>query len=98
LERCDRSLKSPRDIGDAFASAAYLPRNPDTDTIFGIFHLLGYQFSPRLADIGGARFWRVYPKADYGALNGLAVQGVTCRFVQNCTLSRQARERSLNIS
>jgi TnpA family transposase len=23
-----------------------------TDTIFGIFHLLGYQFSPRLADIG----------------------------------------------
>ncbi len=28
-----------------------------TDTIFGIFHLLGYQSSPRLADIGGARFW-----------------------------------------
>jgi hypothetical protein len=27
LERCDRSLKSPRDIGDAFASAAYLHRN-----------------------------------------------------------------------
>ena len=27
-----------------------------TDTIFGIFYLLGYQFSPRLADIGGTRF------------------------------------------
>ena len=27
-----------------------------TDTIFGIFHLLGFQFSPRLADIGGTRF------------------------------------------
>ena len=40
-----------------------------TDTIFGIFHLLGYQFSPRLADIGGSRFWRVDRKADYGALN-----------------------------
>jgi TnpA family transposase len=38
-----------------------------TDTMFGIFHLLGYQFSPRLADIGGSRFWRVDQKADYGA-------------------------------
>ena len=43
-----------------------------TDTIFGIFHLLGYQFSPRLADIGGTRFWRVDRTADYGALNTLA--------------------------
>ena len=43
-----------------------------TDTIFGIFHLLGYQFSPRLADIGGTRFWRVDRTADYGALNILA--------------------------
>jgi TnpA family transposase len=40
-----------------------------TDTIFGIFHLLGYQFSPRLADIGGTRFWRVDGKADYSALD-----------------------------
>jgi TnpA family transposase len=43
-----------------------------TDIMFGIFHLLGFQFSPRLADVSGARFWRVDPKADYGALNGLA--------------------------
>jgi TnpA family transposase len=43
-----------------------------TDTIFGIFHLLGYQFSPRLADIGGTRFWRVDRTANYGALNILA--------------------------
>ena len=43
-----------------------------TDIMFGIFHLLGYQFSPRLADIGGARFWRVDPKAEYGALDGLS--------------------------
>jgi hypothetical protein len=28
------------------------------------FPLLGYQFSPRLADIGGSRFWRVDQKAD----------------------------------
>jgi len=34
--------------------------------------LLGYQFSPRLADIGAARFWRTDRTADYGPLNGLA--------------------------
>src|SRR6267154_513783 len=42
------------------------------DTVFGLFWLLGYQFSPRLADIGDARFWRIDRTADYGALNGLA--------------------------
>jgi hypothetical protein len=34
--------------------------------------LLGYQFSPRIADIGGARFWRIDPKVDYGPLNNFA--------------------------
>lgn len=43
-----------------------------TDVIFGLFHILGYQFSPRLADVGEARFWRIDAQADYGALNGLA--------------------------
>jgi TnpA family transposase len=43
-----------------------------TDIIFGLFRLLGYQFSPRLADAGGARFWRTDPTADYGALNRVA--------------------------
>jgi TnpA family transposase len=43
-----------------------------TDVIFGIFWLLGFQFSPRIADIGGTRFWRVDPKADYSALDKLA--------------------------
>lgn len=47
-----------------------------TDVIFGIFWLLGYQFSPRIADIGGARFWRIDPKADYGALGRLATHKV----------------------
>ncbi len=47
-----------------------------TDVIFGIFWLPGYQFSPRIADIGGARFWRIDPKADYGALNNLAAHKV----------------------
>ncbi|HVI19512.1 MAG TPA: Tn3 family transposase, partial [Gaiellales bacterium] len=52
-----------------------------TDTIFGIFHLLGYQFSPRLADIGGTRFWRVDGKADYGALNELAPQRINTALI-----------------
>jgi TnpA family transposase len=43
-----------------------------SDIIFGLFRLLGFRFSPRIADIGGARFWRIDPKADYGPLNGIA--------------------------
>jgi len=40
-----------------------------SDVVFGLFSLLGYRFSPRLADLGDVRFWRVDPHADYGALN-----------------------------
>jgi TnpA family transposase len=43
-----------------------------SDVVFGLFWLLGYQFSPRLADIGEARFWRMDPTADYGGLNSIA--------------------------
>ena len=43
-----------------------------SDVVFGLFWLLGYQFSPRLADVGETRLWRVDPAADYGVLNGLA--------------------------
>ena len=52
-----------------------------TDTIFGIFHLVGYQFSPRLADIGGSRFWRVDGKANYGALDELAAQRINVKLI-----------------
>jgi len=43
-----------------------------SDVLFGLFWLLGYQFSPRLADIGKARFWRIDATADYGPLNTLS--------------------------
>lgn len=43
-----------------------------SDIVFGLFWLLGYRFSPRLADIGSSRFWRIDPQADYGALNDFA--------------------------
>ena len=54
------------------------PKEIMTDTagaselIFGLFWLLGYQFSPRLADSGGARFWRIDTDADYGVLNDIS--------------------------
>jgi TnpA family transposase len=43
-----------------------------SDMVFGLFWLLGYQFSPRLADAGEASFWRLDMHADYGALNDIA--------------------------
>ncbi len=55
-----------------------------SDVIFGLFRLLGYRFSPRLADIGGTRFWRIDPKADYGALNAIASQKINIqRIIQH---------------
>ncbi len=44
--------------------------------MFGLFRLLGYRFSPRIADLAGQRFWRATlpgaPEGDYGSLNALA--------------------------
>lgn len=42
-----------------------------SDAVFGLFWLLGYQFSPRLADLGDAKLWRIDRKADYGPFNSL---------------------------
>lgn len=47
-----------------------------SDVVFGLFRLSGYRFCPRLADVGGTRFWRVDQQADYGDLNTLARQRV----------------------
>ena len=47
----------------------------------GAIPLLGYHFSPRLADVGGTRFWRSSPDADYGQLNGLAKQSVKLELI-----------------
>jgi hypothetical protein len=43
-----------------------------SDVVCGLFWRLGYQFSPRVADIGEARLWRLDPTADYGVLNSMA--------------------------
>jgi len=55
-----------------------------TDIVFGLFWLLGYQFSPRLRDIGKTRFWRVNKKARYGKLNKIARHKInTTRIINN---------------
>lgn len=43
-----------------------------SDVVFGLFRLLGYRFSPRLADVGGTRLWRLDTQADYGLLNPIS--------------------------
>jgi TnpA family transposase len=47
-----------------------------SDIVFGLFRLLGYRFSPRIADMGGTQFWRADPPpgraGDYGPLNAIA--------------------------
>ncbi len=54
-----------------------------TDTIFGIFYRLGYQFSPRIVDIGGARFWRTDAKSNYSLLETSPRTGSTaCRLAE----------------
>ena len=47
-----------------------------SDIVFGLFRMLGYRFSPRIADLSDQRFWRAHlpgaPAGDYGLVNGLA--------------------------
>ena len=52
-----------------------------SDTVFGLFWLLGYQFSSRLADLGGARLWRINPEARYGVLDGIARRTINLRLI-----------------
>jgi len=52
-----------------------------TDVVFGLFWLLGYRFCPRIADIGGARYWRIDPSADYGSLNGIARHRINTKLI-----------------
>jgi TnpA family transposase len=50
--------------------------------VFGLFRQLGYRFSPRIADIGGARYWRIDPSADYGPLNGIARHRINMNLIR----------------
>jgi len=51
-----------------------------SDVVFGLFALLGYRFSPRLAD---QRFWRLSKEDDYGPLNKLGRHVVNARLIHD---------------
>jgi len=48
-----------------------------------LFRLLGYRFCPRLADVGGSRFWRIDQKADYGLLNSVSAHHISLQGVNH---------------
>ncbi len=54
-----------------------------SDLVFGLFRLLGYQFSPRIADLPDQRLWRLTvpggTPVDYGPLNAVAVHHLSWR-------------------
>ena len=52
-----------------------------SDVVFGLFALLGYRFSPRLADLADQRFWRLSKEDDYGPLNALSRHVVNSRLL-----------------
>lgn len=52
-----------------------------SDVVFGLFGLLGYQFSPRLADLTDQRFWRLDRDADYGVLSDLSRHPINHRLI-----------------
>ena len=43
---------------------------------------ISIQFSPRLADTGGARFWLINPAADYGKLSLIATNRIDTRLIK----------------
>ncbi|WP_435835038.1 Tn3 family transposase [Streptomyces antibioticus] len=47
-----------------------------SDLVFGLFAICGYQFSPRIADISGARLWRFDLGKDYGPLQPVSRQRI----------------------
>ncbi len=52
-----------------------------TDIMFALYRLLGYQYSPRLADAGAATLWRLNA-TDYGPLNGFARHQINTRLIR----------------
>ncbi len=52
-----------------------------SDVVFGLFYLLGYRFSPRLADLADLRYWRLDREADYGVLQDLSRHKIDARLI-----------------
>ena len=50
--------------------------------IFGLFALLGFQFSPRIANDKGTKLWRIDSDADYHELNTLSQNKINLTLIQ----------------
>jgi TnpA family transposase len=63
------------------------PEMVSTDTagaseiVFALAWALGYRWAPRLADLPNLRLWRINPRANYGALDGLARHRINTRII-----------------
>jgi TnpA family transposase len=55
-----------------------------TDIMFGLYRLFSFQFSPRLTDTGGARFWVLDPARNYGKLATIATNRVDVALIRDC--------------
>ncbi|MGO9955276.1 MAG: Tn3 family transposase [Solirubrobacteraceae bacterium] len=55
-----------------------------SDIMFGCYRILDFQLSPRMADSGGARFWKLDPLADYGRLNAIATNVIDRGVIELC--------------
>jgi TnpA family transposase len=52
-----------------------------SDVVFGLFRLLGSRFSPRMADIGDSRLWRIDPEAKYGDFDKLGLHKINLQLI-----------------
>jgi TnpA family transposase len=54
-----------------------------SDLVFGLFWLLGYRFSPRLAGLGKRRFWRFATTSDYGPFQKMARHQINTQLIRD---------------
>lgn len=57
--------------------------NAYTDTAFGLFHLLGFKFQPRIRDIGSMQLFSIKPISEYSKLQKLLSRTIRTKDIQN---------------
>lgn len=53
-----------------------------SDLIFGLFGLLGFQFSPRIATGQNTKLWRIDTNANYRRLNGVSQNRINVKLIE----------------
>ncbi len=82
-----RKVREQKDEA-AFKGSSLEPTQIMTDTagysdlVFGLFGLLGFQFSPRIANSQGTKLWRIDSTADYQVLNGVSQNRINLRLIE----------------